>query len=94
MAPSQRVKSKTEDETVANLQKRLTFTFVSGGVERVYLMSLSDGVWKFWRDTPGFSQRFTGTFSADGNTITCEIQMSRDGSNWEHDHDLTFTKEL
>jgi hypothetical protein len=40
------------------------------GVSRVYEMSLRDGVWKLWRDSPGFSQRFTGTFGDDGNTIT------------------------
>ena len=66
--------------------------FDSRGVERVYMMSLSDGVWKFWRDAPDFSQRFTGTFSDDGNTITCKLEIARDGSHWEHDFDLTFTK--
>ena len=66
--------------------------FDSRGVERVYQMSLRDGVWKFWRDAPGFSQRFTGTFSPDGSTITASIEMSRDGMHWEHDFDLTFTK--
>src|SRR5262245_64736071 len=44
--------------------------FDSRGVERVYTMSLSDGGWKIWRASPGFSQRFTGTFSDNGNTIT------------------------
>ena len=66
--------------------------FDSRGVERVYQMSLRDGVWKFWRDAPSFSQRFTGTFSADGNTITASIEISRDSVHWEHDFDLTFTK--
>src|SRR5688500_2872191 len=27
------------------------------GVARIYQMSLEDGVWKQWRDTPGFAQR-------------------------------------
>src|SRR5262245_19956996 len=31
--------------------------FDSRGVKRVYQMSLSDGLWKIWRDNPGFSQR-------------------------------------
>ena len=43
--------------------------FDSRGVARVYEMSFDDGVWKLWRDSPGFSQRFAGTFSDDGNTI-------------------------
>lgn len=40
------------------------------GVYRVYQNSFQDGFWKVWRDAPpGFSQRFTGTFSDDGNMI-------------------------
>lgn len=66
--------------------------FDTRGVERLYKMSLRDGVWKFWRDEPGFSQRFTGNFSAGGNTITASIEMSRDGVQWEHDFDWTFTR--
>jgi hypothetical protein len=62
------------------------------GVFRVYQMSVSDGVWKMWRDAPGFFQRFTGTFSEDGNSITCRWEGSRDGSNWEHDFDLTYQR--
>jgi hypothetical protein len=62
------------------------------GVSRIYQMSLSDGVWKVWRDFPGFSQRFSGTFSEDGNTITASWEKSFDGSKWEHDFDLTYTK--
>lgn len=62
------------------------------GVFRVYQMSLHDGVWKLWRDAPGFSQRFTGTFSDDGNVITGAWELSTDGTNWEHDFDLTYTR--
>src|SRR5215831_11115189 len=29
------------------------------GVWRVYRTSLVDGVWRIWRDAPGFMQRFT-----------------------------------
>jgi hypothetical protein len=61
-------------------------------VFRVYQMSLSDGVWRAWRDAPGFFQRFTGTFSDDGKTITGRWEISRDGSSWEYDFDLTYTK--
>ncbi len=62
------------------------------GVSRVVQMSLSTGVWKMWRERPGFFQRFMGTFSHDGNTITGYWEKSGDGSNWEHDFDLTYTK--
>jgi hypothetical protein len=64
----------------------------SRGVSRVYQMSLSGGVWKLWRDAPGFSQRFTGTIADDGSTIRGQWESSQDGSNWEHDFDLTYTK--
>jgi hypothetical protein len=61
-------------------------------VARIYQMSLEGGVWKMWRAAPGFSQRITGTFSDDGNTITCHGELSRDGSNWEQDLDVTYTR--
>lgn len=66
--------------------------FDSRGVSRVYQMSLQDGVWKQWRDAPGFSQRFTGTFSADRNTITAKWEKMQDGLTWEHDFDLTYKR--
>lgn len=64
----------------------------SRGVERVYMMSLARGVWKVWREAPGFWQRFTGVFSADGSTIEGAWEMSPDGVNWKHDFRLTYTK--
>jgi hypothetical protein len=71
--------------------------FDSRGVARVYEMSVDDGVWKLWRNTPdfsplNFSQRFTATFSDDGNTIDGRWETSNDGSSWEHDFDLTYTR--
>ncbi|HSJ52646.1 MAG TPA: hypothetical protein VLC52_02780 [Anaerolineae bacterium] len=62
------------------------------GVFRVYQMSLDEGVWKIWRDAPGFFQRFRGTFSPDGNKITAAWERSGDGSTWVHDLDITYTK--
>jgi hypothetical protein len=62
------------------------------GVYRVYQMSLSERVWKIWRNARGFSQRFTGTFSDDGDTINGYWELSDDGSEWEHDFDLTYTR--
>ncbi len=66
--------------------------FDERGVSRIYTMNLKGNVWKMWRESPGFSQRFTGTFSDDGNIITGHWEKSSDGSNWEQDLDLTFTK--
>lgn len=61
-------------------------------VQRIYEMSLSDGVWKLWRDGEPFSQRFTGTFSEDGRTISGRWEAAKDGENWSTDFDLTYTK--
>jgi hypothetical protein len=66
--------------------------FDSRGVARVYEMSLADGVWKLSRSHPGFSQRFTGTFNEAGDTISGAWEASSDGSTWEHDFDLTYTR--
>jgi hypothetical protein len=62
------------------------------GTSRIYEMSLEHGRWKQWRKAPGFSQRFIGTFSSDLLTITAHWEKSFDGSHWEHDFDLTYTK--
>jgi hypothetical protein len=64
----------------------------SRGVSRIYRMTFSGGIWTIWRDSPGFSQRFHGTFSEDGTTITAYWEKSTDGSNWERDFDLIYTK--
>lgn len=61
-------------------------------VQRVYEMSLDGGVWKLWRDGPPFSQRFTGTFSRDGTTITGRWEIAEDGEAWTTDFDLTYSK--
>ena len=66
--------------------------FDSRGVYRVYQVSLRDGTWNVWRDAPGFSQRFTGTFSDDGNTINILGEVSRDSVRWERDFDTTYLK--
>lgn len=66
--------------------------FDGRGVSRVYDMSFKDGLWKIWREAPGFHQRFKGTFSQDGKRISAEWENSTDGDSWEHDFDLMYTK--
>ena len=72
--------------------------FDSRGVVRLYAMTFTDGVWTLIREAPDFSpldfrQRFTGTFSADGNTITGAWEKTADGGGeWEHDFALTYRK--
>jgi hypothetical protein len=66
--------------------------FDSRGVARVYEMTFTGGVWRLSRMSPGFCQQFTGTLSEDGSTITGSWEFSADGSTWEHDFDLTYTR--
>jgi len=64
----------------------------SRGVSRVYQMSFGGGVWRMWREAPGFWQRFSGTLSDDGASIRAAWEESADGSVWEHDFDLIYTR--
>ncbi len=69
----------------------------SRGVVRLYAMTFADGVWTLMRESPDFSplhfcQRFTGTFSQDGNTISGAWDKRLDGTGWEHDFDLTYRR--
>ncbi len=66
--------------------------FDARGVERTYTVDMTPGTWRFWRDDPGFAQRFTGTFDGDGDTITGRGQLSRDGETWEDDLALTYRR--
>jgi hypothetical protein len=71
--------------------------FDSRGVVRVYGMTFSGGVWILLRNSHDFSpldfhQRFIGRFSRDGKTITGAWETSNDGSRWEHDFDLKYTR--
>lgn len=64
--------------------------FDERGVSRKQEVTFSDNVWKWWRDAPGFSQRYEGVISEGGNTITGKGELSKDGLTWEKDLDLTY----
>jgi hypothetical protein len=72
--------------------------FDSRGVVRTYRMTVRDGVWTLLRDRPDFTpldfaQRYTGTFGAEGQTITGQWEMSHDGgTTWERDFDLNYRR--
>jgi hypothetical protein len=71
--------------------------FDSRGVARIYRMTFEDGAWTLSRDVADFSpldfhQRFSGTLSPDGATITGSWEICHDGITWERDFDLTYTK--
>jgi hypothetical protein len=64
----------------------------SRGVVRDYQMTLDDGVWRLWREAPGFWQRYRGVISDDGRKITGAWEASADGREWRHDFGLTHIK--
>lgn len=66
--------------------------FDERGVSRKYSATLDNNVFKWWRDAPGFSQRFTGTIVDGGNTMIGKGELSKDGSSWEKDLELTYTR--
>lgn len=66
--------------------------FDSRGVSRIYKMTLRAGRWHVWRDAPGFSQRFMGELSDDGQTIEVLGERSSDGVTWERDFTHTYTR--
>lgn len=61
-------------------------------VSRKYDVSVQDDVLKWWRNAPGFSQRYAWTIVDDGNTIIGKGELSKDGAYWDRDLDLTYTR--
>jgi hypothetical protein len=63
------------------------------GVHRVFAVDITADRWRFWNDTPGFAQRFAGTFSADNDTIHGVGELSRDdGATWEPDLTIAYLR--
>jgi hypothetical protein len=72
-----------------------TFTVLysdARGVSRVYTMTFDGSVWTMHRAAPGFHQRFTGNLSEDGKSITARWEGSADGTAWDLDFHVTYTK--
>jgi hypothetical protein len=68
------------------------FYYDARSVSRIYEMSFSENMWKLWRNSHNFSQRYEGIISKDGHTITGKWVKSSDGRTWEHDFDVTYTR--
>jgi hypothetical protein len=67
-------------------------TFDERKVSRKYDVKFQDNILKWWRNAPEFSQRYSFTFSDDGNTIVGKGEISKDCTVWEQDLDLTYTR--
>jgi hypothetical protein len=61
-------------------------------VFRWYSVSIDNQAWRIWRDSPGFSQRFTGMFADRGKTIVGLWQLCRDDDNWNDDLRITYRR--
>jgi hypothetical protein len=64
----------------------------SRGVFRELTASIDATSWRLERIAPGFSQRFTGTFSEDGNTIAGLWQLCKDERTWHDDLKITYRR--
>lgn len=61
-------------------------------VSRKYDVSFQGNIVKWWRNAPGFSQRYTWTIDDNGNKIIGKGELSKDGKTWERDLELTYTR--
>lgn len=61
-------------------------------VSRKYEVSVKGGVITWWRNAPGFSQRYSWAITDNGNTLIGKGELSKDGVTWEKDLELTYTR--
>src|SRR5512132_3262040 len=64
--------------------------FDSRGVRRTYGVSLDDGVLRYWRDAPGFDQRFSASLGPDG--FEGLSQVARTPGDWRDDLRVTYRR--
>lgn len=72
-----------------------TFTmlyFDERGVSRRYEVVMDGGVMRWWRDAPGFMQRYTVTVSVDGDTLRGAGELAKEDGVWGPDLELTYTR--
>jgi len=64
--------------------------FDSRGVRRTYGVSVEDGVWRMWRDHPGFDQRFSAKLGHD--TFQGLWRLAETPGDWHDDLTMTFRR--
>jgi hypothetical protein len=84
--------ARTTDSKLAAAPSLCMHYYDSRGVYRVYDMSIDESVWRLWRNAPGFSQRFTGVVTSDGNTVTGRWELCQDDVNWAYDLEITYRR--
>jgi hypothetical protein len=65
--------------------------FDERGVSRHYQVAIDGNVWRWWRDAPGFAQRYSCRIADDGRTMVGTGELKRDAT-WERDLELTYTR--
>jgi hypothetical protein len=64
--------------------------FDSRGVRRTYRVSFEDGVLRYWRDHPGFDQRFSATIARD--TFEGLFELAETPGDWREDMRVTYRR--
>jgi hypothetical protein len=66
----------------------------SRGVFRDQACSIDETAWRWWRNAPGWSQRFTGTFADGGATIIGKSELCEDDVEWRADLAITYRRRV
>ena len=64
--------------------------FDSRGVRRTYGTSIEDGVWRMWRDHPGFDQRFSAKLGPD--VFEGVFQLAETPGDWQVDMKVDYRR--
>jgi len=65
--------------------------FDSRGVRRTYGVSLEDGVWRTWRNAPGFEQRSHATIGPEEFEVVADL--AEKPGEWVEDMRTTYRRE-
>jgi hypothetical protein len=86
--------SMERDRASASSAENLTMHYYdSRGVFRALGASIDESTWRLSRESPGFSQRFVGTFADNGNTIIGRWQLREDDVHWNDDLAITYRRQ-
>ena len=64
--------------------------FDSRGVRRTYAVAIEDGVFRTWRDAPGFDQRSAATLAPDA--FEGVYELARTPGDWQADLKVTYRR--
>ncbi len=62
------------------------------GIHRTFDAEITPTTWRTWNTTPTFAQRFTGTLTDDGTTITGQGDRSENNTTWQPDITITYRR--